>query len=100
MKVTQSKVKHAQRFRLTIRATVLYTVQNKAGFHCHQTKGGRGTKIDAPGFYLHQVDGCAEEYCYRIAGDQKLARLVVMTRGQQDRREDMDIKKALTGHTH
>ena len=70
-------------------------IRNKAGFYHRQTKGGRGTRINAPNFYLHQVDGCAVKCRDKIAEDQRLARHVVATSGKQDRREDADIKKHL-----
>ena len=75
-----------QRSWLTIRATVLQTIRNKAGFNPYQTVVSRGTRINAPNFYLHQMDACAAECCYKIAGDQRLAYHVVATSGNQDRR--------------
>ena len=46
------------------------------------------------------MNDCAAECCYRIAEGQTLAHNALSTRGKQDRREDVDIKKALTGHTY
>ena len=90
----ESKSK-AQRSWLTIRATVLQTIRNKAGFNHYQTKVCRETRINAPNFYLYQVDGCAVKCRDKIAEDQRLAHQVVATSGKQDRREDKDIKKHL-----
>ena len=88
-KAEQSK---EQRSRLTIRATVLQTIRNKAGFNHYQTKVCRETRINAPNFYLYQVDGCAVKCRDKIAEDQRFVHQVFATSGKQDRREDADIK--------
>ena len=46
------------------------------------------------------MNECAAECCYRIEEGQTLAHNALSTRGKQDRREDVEMKKALTGHTY
>ena len=44
------------------------------------------------------MDGFVAECCDRITRDHTLAHHVAANSGKQDKREDVDIKKALTGH--
>ena len=46
------------------------------------------------------MDGFVAECCDRITRDHTLAHHVAANSGKQDKTEDVDIKKALTGHTH